>query len=52
MAMDTHAIGTYILPSPDWSLSGRVTPFQTPLEWVNNLWLRGDTHPLGVAWGI
>lgn len=47
-----RAIGTYILPSPDWSLSGRVTPFQTFEEWVNNLWLKGDTRPLGVAWGI
>lgn len=51
-ALDMRAIGTYILPSPDWSLSGRVTPFQTFEEWVNNLWLKGDTRPLGVAWGI
>lgn len=28
------------------------SPFPAFKEWLNNLWLRGDTHPLEVAWGI
>lgn len=52
-AINTHAVGTYILPpSPDCSPSGCATPFPTTEECMNNRWLRGDTHPLGVAWAI
>lgn len=28
------------------------SPFLAFKEWANNLWLRGDTHSPGVAWGI
>lgn len=39
---------------PDWLVSGwwSNAPFLNFKEWVNNLWLREDAHPLGVACGI
>lgn len=28
------------------------SPFPRLEDWVNDRWLGGDTHPLGVVWGI